>query len=82
MKELNEEKLSGPKRMNERSKSGLAGLTLGGLVAAQPHGNQPKEKTSSPLELSGFTSRGAQPAHPTTQLSLFAALPSADKEWS
>lgn len=40
--------------MNERSKSGLAGLTLGGLVAAQPHGNQPKEKTSSPLELSGF----------------------------
>jgi len=32
--------------MNERSKSGLAGLTLGGLVAAQPHGNQPKRKTS------------------------------------
>jgi len=51
--------LGGTKRMNERSKSGLAGLTLGGLVAAQPHGNQPKEKTSSPLELSGFTSRGS-----------------------
>jgi len=56
-----------PKRMNERSKSGLAGLTLGGLVAAQPHGNQPKEKTSSPLELSGFTSRGA----PTSQTKSF-----------
>ena len=27
-------------------------------------------------------SAAAQPAHPTTQLSLFAALPSADKEWS
>ena len=71
-----------PKRMNERSKSGLAGLTLGGLVAAQPHGNQPKEKTSSPLELSGFTSRGAQPAQPQTNNPISLPLPLQAKKWS
>jgi len=43
-------------------------------------GSGPQE--NSPMNEMNCCSRGAQPAHPTTQLSLFAALPSADKEWS